>query len=398
MSNKAAYQKTLKSRPFAIEPAPMPSPKPHQIVIKTRAIGINPADAAVQNAGLVYAADAHPVILGFDIAGEVHAVGDRVERFKVGDRVCSFPIDMGGSLGEVESKLAHGAFQLYCVATDELTARVPENVSFSEAAVFPSCLSTAAWALFTKETMALDLPPIDGSASSNGKTVIVWGGSSVVGSCAIQMARLAGYTVIATSSELNFDHCRSLGAEAVFDYKSPTVIDDIVAACKATGKESAGAFVAYYNDNSTITCSQIVSQLGGSKVIGTVVPPNHPVAEGVAEGVKITSSKSFVPDQLQTNSNPHSNESITDTTTTSDWGPALGATPEGIHLWQHWLTAALADGRLQLSPRPEVYGQGLEALQGAVDTMWDRVQMPFAGKTGDAKKSISPRKLVVEIV
>jgi hypothetical protein len=112
------------------------------------------------------------------------------------------------------------------------------------------------------------------------------------------MARLAGYTVIATSSELNFDHCRSLGAEAVFDYKSPTVINDIVAACKATGKESAGAFVAYYNDNSTITCSQIVSQLGGSKVIGTVVPPNHPVAEGAAEGVKITSSKSFVPDQL----------------------------------------------------------------------------------------------------
>jgi len=79
-----------------------------------------------------------------------------------------------------------------------------------------------------------------------------------------------------------------------------------------------------------------------------------------------------------------------------DWGPALGSTPEGIHLWQHWLTPALADGRLKLFPRPEVYGQGLEALQGAVDTMFERVHMPFAPKAGEAK-SISPRKLVVEI-
>lgn len=298
MSNQAAYQKIFKSRPFAIESAPMPSPKPHQIVIKTRAIGINPADAAVQNAGLVYAADAHPVILGFDIAGEVHAVGVQVTRFKVGDRVCAFSIDMG-SLGEVESKLAHGAFQLYCVVNEELAASVPENVKFSEAAVFPSCLSTAAWALFTKETMALDLPPVEGSVNSNGKVIIVWGGSSVVGSCAIQMAHLAGYTVIATSSELNFEHCRSLGAEAVFDYKSPSVIDDIVAACEATGKQSAGAFVAYYNDDSTIACSKIVSRLGGSKVVGTVVPPQHPVAEGVAEGVKIASSKFHLPHPIE---------------------------------------------------------------------------------------------------
>jgi NADPH:quinone reductase-like Zn-dependent oxidoreductase len=303
-----------------------------------------------------------------------------------------------GSHGEVESKLAHGAFQLYCVANEELAARVPENVEFSEAAVFPSCLSTAAWALFTKEAMALDLPPIEGSVTSNGKVIIVWGGSSVVGSCAIQMAHLAGYTVIATSSELNFEHCRSLGAEAVFDYKSPSVVEDIIAACNATGKECAGAFVAYYNDNSTVMCSQIVSQLGGSKIVGTVVPPHHPAAEGVVEGVKIGSSKFF----SQVHPRPPSrirvrHECIADLFYHPDWGPGLGSTPEGIHLWQHWLTPALADGRLKLLPRPEVHGQGLEALQGAVDTMWERVHMPFAPKAAEAK-SISPRKLVVEIV
>lgn len=81
----------------------------------------------------------------------------------------------------------------------------------------------------------------------------------------------------------------------------------------------------------------------------------------------------------------------------TDWGPELASMPEGIHLWQHWLTAALADGRMKLSPRPEVHGQGLEALQGAVDTMYERIHMPFSPKAGEAK-SISPRKLVVEIV
>ena len=103
--------------------------------------------------------------------------------------------------------------------------------------------------------------------------------------------------MIATSSELNFEHCRSLGAEAVFDYKSPSVVEDIIAACKATGKECAGAFVAYYNDESTVTCSHIASRLGGNAVVGTVVPPNLPTPEAAAKDVKITSSKSYNPDQ-----------------------------------------------------------------------------------------------------
>ena len=58
---------------------------------------------------------------------------------------------------------------------------------------------------------------------------------------------------------------------------------------------------------------------------------------------------------------------------------------------QQWLTPALADGRLKLSPRPEIAGKGLEALQGAVDTMFGRLHMFAPAKT------ISPRKIVVEI-
>ena len=287
MSNKAAWQKTFKGETLTIEDAPMPTPQPHQILIRTRAIGINPADAAVQKLGMIYDASQFPVILGFDVAGSVEAVGDQVKRFKPGDRVCAFPIDLSSS---EEYKSQRGAFQLYCVANAALAALVPENVSFAEAAVFPSCLSTAAYALFMKDAMALSLPPASGKAKPNGQVIVVWGGSSVVGSCAIQMATLAGYEVVATSSERNFDHCRSLGAVRVCDYKSERVVEDVVAACE--GKESAGVFVAYYNDDSTVTCSHIASRLGGNAVVGTVLPPNLPVPEAAAKDVKITSSKS----------------------------------------------------------------------------------------------------------
>jgi NADPH:quinone reductase-like Zn-dependent oxidoreductase len=286
MPNKAAWQKTFKGASLSIEDAPMPVPQSHQVLIKTRAIGINPADAAVQKLGIIYDASKFPIILGFDVAGEVEAVGDQVTRFKPGDRVCAFPVDL--SPGDYKSQ--RGAFQMYCVANASLAAMIPENVGFAEAAVFPSCLSTAAYALFMKDAMALSLPPASGKAGPNGKVVVVWGGSSVVGSCAIQLATLAGYKVVATSSERNFEHCRSLGAARVFDYKSESVVEDVVAACK--GKESAGVFVAYYNDGSTVTCSHIASRLGGNAVVGTVLPPELPTPEAVAKDVRITSSKS----------------------------------------------------------------------------------------------------------
>jgi NADPH:quinone reductase-like Zn-dependent oxidoreductase len=285
-TNKAAWQKTFKAPSLTISTAPTPIPQPHQILIKARAIGINPADAAVQKLGLIYDASKYPIILGFDVAGEVEAIGDAVTRFKPGDRVLSFPIDLGS--GEEEYKSQRGAFQLYCVANDALSAIFPESVSFAEAAVFPSCLSTAAYALFMKDAMALSLPPVSGRAEPNGQVVVVWGGSSVVGSCAIQMATLAGYEVVATSSERNFEHCRRLGAVHVFDYKSERVIEDVVAACE--GKKSAGVFVAYYNDESTVTCSHIASRLGGNAVVGTVVPPHLPTPEAAAQDVRITSS------------------------------------------------------------------------------------------------------------
>jgi NADPH:quinone reductase-like Zn-dependent oxidoreductase len=68
----------------------------------------------------------------------------------------------------------------------------------------------------------------------NGKTVLIWGGASSVGACAIQLAAASGATVLTTASPANHDFVKSLGADHVFDYRSPTVMDDAASVLKGT--------------------------------------------------------------------------------------------------------------------------------------------------------------------
>ncbi|KAK5136319.1 hypothetical protein LTR08_003692 [Meristemomyces frigidus] len=104
---------------------------------------------------------------------------------------------------------------------------MPPGLSFSEASVFGLCVSTSAYSLFSPDHLALPLPSLE--HTSVGKSLLVWGGSSSVGSNAIQLAKGAGLEVVTTCSSRSFDYVESLGADKVFDYNSPTVIDDVAA-------------------------------------------------------------------------------------------------------------------------------------------------------------------------
>lgn len=110
-------------------------------------------------------------------------------------------------------------------------------MAYEDAAVLPLALSTAACGLFQKDQLGLEYP--SATAKPTGKTLLVWGGSTSVGSNAIQLAVAAGYDVIATASPRNFDYVKGLGAGQVFDYNSSTVVADIVAALH--GRTIAGA-------------------------------------------------------------------------------------------------------------------------------------------------------------
>lgn len=219
-SNQAAWL-TAKGAPLTVEPAPLLDPKPNQILIKNRAVAINPVDWAMQDMGQdFFPFLKFPCILGHDVAGEVVAVGSAITRVKVGDRILGFA-SAQGSQGEP------AAFQEYTLVAHNLFTPIPDSISFEEASVIPLGLSTSASALFQKDYLALPYPTVDPKPLS--KTLLVWSGASSVGCNAIQLGVAAGCDVITTCSPKNYELVKKLGASQAFDYSSDTVIGDILA-------------------------------------------------------------------------------------------------------------------------------------------------------------------------
>ena len=278
-TNKAAWLMEKCGHPFKIDDAPMPKPSPRQITIKVLAVAINPVDAGIQFQGLIV--EKYPAILGIDAAGEVSAVGSEVQGgFKVGDRVT-------GLFDQETHGGGDGSFQLYCNLRDTLTSKIPDNVSFKDACVLPLGMDTACIALFEGYNLGLPYPKVN--PQPTGRAVVIWGGSSSVGSCGIQAAKAAGLKVASTASAKNLEYCKSIGADYAFDYRSESVVADIVAALK--GKEFAGVFSAVFGDDVYIKSAEICKQLGGKQMVATVLPPMMKSDVKLAEGVKLGYSK-----------------------------------------------------------------------------------------------------------
>ncbi len=144
---------------------------------------------------------------------------------------------------------------------------IPDAMRFEDAAVLPLAVSTASCGLFQTDQLGLRYPTAD--AEPTGQVVLVWGGSTSVGSNAIQLATAAGYEVVTTATPRNFDHVASLGAVRAFDYSSPTVLDDIVAALQ--GRTLAGAIA--FGDTGAASCVRIVARCTGNKFVSIASPP-----------------------------------------------------------------------------------------------------------------------------
>lgn len=200
--NTAAWLDEARAN-LAVRSAPYTSAGEHEIVIRNRAVAVNPLDELKQSTGnLIYRWLPYPSVLGEDVAGEVVEVGSGVTRFRVGDRVLAYAVGMEKG----RRHQAEGGFQTYTVARARLAAPIPAVMSFEEAVVLPLAISTAASALFQTDQLGLRHPtaarPPDESAGSN-EAVVVWGGSTSVGSNAIQLAVAAGYEVVTTASPHN---------------------------------------------------------------------------------------------------------------------------------------------------------------------------------------------------
>ena len=140
-------------------------------------------------------------------------------------------------------------------------------MSFATAVVLPLSVSCASAALFEKNALHLPFPNL--STVDTGKSVLIWGGSSSVGSSAIQLARASGLKVIATASAKNFDYVKGLGAAYVLDYMHSNVVSQLVATLQ--GSDCVGAFDTV--GSSIEQCAMVLEQLGGGHVVATADPP-----------------------------------------------------------------------------------------------------------------------------
>jgi NADPH:quinone reductase-like Zn-dependent oxidoreductase len=346
--NRAAWLTEAKARPLTISEAPMPTPQNDEVVIKVHAAAVNPADWAIQAMGILVKPENYPYILGCDIAGVVTSVGPKNTRFREGDRVTATCL----SFLTLDSR--NSGFQEYVVGMEPLVAKLPDAVGFTEGSVLPIALCTAAYSLFMKDCLALDYPRAGIKPNEKGKLLLVWGGGSSVGACAIQLAKAAGYTVAATSSSKNFGLMKDIGVDLVFDYKSEGVVDEIVESLKGKGEQLAGVFDSILAEDTIRSCAEIANRLEGRKHVGTVLAPGMPFPKGLPEGVDL---------------------SVTNCT-------AIRDNEVGQRIWADWLAGALADGSMKCKPDPEVVGKGLEKMQDALDAMG---------------KGVSARKIVVEL-
>jgi len=336
-ANHALWLKAKQDPVMVIDEAPYPSPGPTELVVKTKAVAINPADWGIQKFGVLLTK--FPAILGCDAAGIVEEVGsDLTSTFKPGDRVV-------GAASPLED-YKYAAFQDYVVLRMPLLAKIPDDVKFSDAAVLPLGVNTAASCLFQPDMLGLELPP--GNAG-HGKTLLVWGASSSVGACGVQLAVAAGYEVFAIASGHNHDFLRSIGAGQCFDYNDANIVEAVVKAL--IGKDIVGAYDAISKEPTLHALCDILHRSGGRKFIASVMP-------GTEANAKL------------------------DVVIKINFASVLGESGTGPRIWQGFLEPALAAGKFQYKPDAEIVGHGLESVQKAVDLL---------------SQGVSAKKLVVTL-
>ncbi|KAJ4355839.1 uncharacterized protein N0V89_003860 [Didymosphaeria variabile] len=186
-------------------------PRPDEVLVKIVAVALNPTDWK----HLEYGIPTRPTV-GCDFAGVVEKVGPEVTRFKKGERV------FGLAHGSNEGRPDNAAFQEYVYTKEAVMAHIPDHLSFEEAATFPVGILTVGQGMYQEMPV-----PWPDSPLKEKVPMLIYGGSSATGALAIQFAKLSGYEVLTTAGKSNFDYVKSLGADAVFDSRSPTVGEEI---------------------------------------------------------------------------------------------------------------------------------------------------------------------------
>jgi putative PIG3 family NAD(P)H quinone oxidoreductase len=188
--------------PEVLTPAkgPVPSVQPGEVLVRVHAAGVNRPDVLQRKGGYNPPPGASP-IPGLEIAGEIVAAAPDVKGWKPGDTVCAL--------------VAGGGYAEYCTAPAPQCLPVPKGLSMAEAAGLPETFFTVWTNVFQRGRLAA------------GETILIHGGSSGIGTTAIQLAREFGARIFTTVGNAEkAEVCRKLGAERAIDYRN----EDFVAA------------------------------------------------------------------------------------------------------------------------------------------------------------------------
>ena len=209
--NMRVVEITAAGGPEVLRPAerPLPAPKPHEILIKVAAAGVNRPDVLQRTGRYPVPPDASD-LPGLEVAGEVAAAGSSAKMFKAGDKVCA---------------LVHGGgYAEYCVAPEVQALPVPKGLSVVEAASLPETFFTVWSNVYDRGRLAA------------GESLLVQGGTSGIGVTAIQMAAATGNRVFATAgSDEKCVACMRLGAERAFNYRTTDFEKEARAATNGKG-------------------------------------------------------------------------------------------------------------------------------------------------------------------
>src|ERR1700756_5292455 len=186
----------------------VPAPGPNEILIRVEAAGVNRPDVA-QRSGSYPPPPGASDLPGLEVAGEVVALGEGATRHKLGDKVMSL--------------VAGGGYAQYCIAQDAQAMTVPPALSMLEAGAMPETLMTVWHNVFER------------GALKAGETLLIHGGSSGIGTMAIQLAKAFGAKVIVTVGGADkADACLKLGAIRAINYRTQDFVDE-------TKKDTGGA-------------------------------------------------------------------------------------------------------------------------------------------------------------
>ena len=376
MATHLAAVSPAKGQPFELQTRLTPKPGPDELLIAVKSVALNPADAYIRDQGLFI--PTYPTVIGFDMSGLVLEVGHNVPTsFQPGiTRVAAYAASFWRSFNP-----DYGIFQERClVPWQHAVPLADKDISWNHAATLPVAIQVPlnAWDIMGIPRLGEAAASATVSARSTGtdttgkekqnnpekgEALLIWGASSSIGTMGVQTARLlredpnsSFAAVYATAGSANKGYVGSLGADRMFDYKDPRVVDEIVSAAKQDGLVIRYCFLA---TGQLAPCQAVLKTFLGNDQEGKTAKIASAPAVSADEEVPGLETIFVFPSTVD---------------------------KERLEQFQYWIGTCLKEnlvkGTIRPSPEPSVVGKGLGAINAGLNQL---------------RQGVSCTKLVVEV-